>query len=68
MLLMGLNSSTVQPVQTQHKLAPFVDRRAKTIVGDIVVPVHNEERDLEPGIAKRVDGGAREDTQESRSS
>jgi hypothetical protein len=68
MLPMGLNSSSVQPVHTQHKLRRLVDRRAKTIVVDIVVPVHNEEKDLEPGIAKRVDGGAREDTQESRGS
>jgi hypothetical protein len=65
---MGLHSSSVQPIHTQHKLRRLVDRRAKTIVVDIVVPVYNEEKDLESGIAKRVDGGARKDTQESRSS
>jgi glycosyltransferase involved in cell wall biosynthesis len=48
----GLDSSNVPIVLTQHKVRRLVDRRAKTIVVDIVVPVYNEEQDLEPSIRR----------------
>jgi hypothetical protein len=49
---MRLNLTNVQPVHTQYEVRRLVDRRAKTIVLEIVDPVYNEEQNVEPGIRR----------------